>query len=183
MSSECASPLMSPLSRKMKTLSIASTVPFKVRDFAHPPTSPLHFGVYPITSPTPSTTSDIDNLFPCHARAMYDFEAQDPSELSFAEGALIYILERKYPGWLLGILGDDEGLVPENYVCIEDDTSENASEAGGASAGSRPVSGVPPEVAGAGPAERRASDAAAAAAGGGGGAAPVAGGVPKTILD
>ncbi|ORZ31508.1 hypothetical protein BCR44DRAFT_1265835 [Catenaria anguillulae PL171] len=119
----------SPISRRLKTLSISSTgsyhFPFKVRDFAHPPSSPLHYGIYPITSPTPSTTSDIDNLFPCHARAMYDFEAQDPSELSFPEGALIYILERKYPGWLLGILNDQEGLVPENYVCIEDDTSDS----------------------------------------------------------
>jgi hypothetical protein len=30
---------------------------------------------------------------------MYDFTAQDGTELSFTEGTLLYILERKYPGY------------------------------------------------------------------------------------
>ncbi|KAI9219792.1 hypothetical protein BC828DRAFT_385196 [Blastocladiella britannica] len=144
MSSLVLSPTSTTTSR-FKALSIASSAPYKVRDFAHPPSSPLHYGIYPVTSPAPSTTSDIDNLFPCHARAMYDFDAQDPTELSFVEGQLIYVHERKYPGyslvkfgsngqridtklwnrWLLGTVNDVQGLVPENYVCIEDDMSDS----------------------------------------------------------
>ncbi|KAJ3370100.1 HOG (high osmolarity glycerol) pathway protein [Allomyces arbusculus] len=129
------------MSTATTTLTIAPTVPYKIRDFGWPTSSPLHWGNYPILSPTPSTTSDIDNLFPCHARALYDFEAQDESELSFTEGAALFILERRYPGWLVASLDDNEGLVPENYVCIED--METASTTSSVSAASPPVSRRP----------------------------------------
>ncbi|KAJ3349457.1 cytoskeletal protein binding protein [Allomyces javanicus] len=119
-----------------RTQSAPAPLPFKVRDFGHPRESPLHFGVYPVASPAPSTTSDIDNLFPCHARALYDFTAQDPSELTFSEGAQLYVVERTYPGWLLAVLGDHRGLVPENYICIDGqdtDGAESSSEEGSSS--------------------------------------------------
>ncbi|KNE58814.1 hypothetical protein AMAG_04360 [Allomyces macrogynus ATCC 38327] len=137
MMSPASSSLASPgLSGAMTGLSIATSVPFKVRDFGHPRESPLHFGIYPVASPAPSTTSDIDNLFPCHARALYDFTAQDPSELTFSEGAQLYVVERTYPGWLLAVLGEHRGLVPENYICIDGqdtDGAESSSEEGSSS--------------------------------------------------
>ncbi|KAL7749064.1 BAR adaptor protein Hob1 [Sorochytrium milnesiophthora] len=100
--------------------SLSSGSPLIIRDFAYPASHPLHQGIYPVQSPAPSTTSDIDNLFPCTARALYDFDAEAPGELSFAEGAVMEVLERKYPGWLTAIVDGMQGLVPENYVAIED---------------------------------------------------------------
>ncbi|KAJ3373092.1 cytoskeletal protein binding protein [Allomyces arbusculus] len=143
MMSPASSSLASPgLSGAMTGLSIATSVPFKVRDFGHPRESPLHFGIYPVASPAPSTTSDIDNLFPCHARALYDFTAQDPSELTFSEGAQLYVVERTYPGWLLAVLGDHRGLVPENYICIDGQDTDGAESSSEEGSSSRRGSGI-----------------------------------------
>ncbi|KAI9140159.1 Sh3 domain of Nbp2, partial [Paraphysoderma sedebokerense] len=53
------------------------------------------------------------------ARALYDFDAENPSELSFAEGDIISIQYRQYPGWLMAELNGKSGLVPENYVGMD----------------------------------------------------------------
>ncbi|KAI8601046.1 hypothetical protein EDD21DRAFT_305725 [Dissophora ornata] len=51
-----------------------------------------------------------------HARGLYDFDAENSSELSFKEGDLLWILCKQFPGWFLGEMGGVQGLVPENYV-------------------------------------------------------------------
>ncbi|KAJ1664502.1 HOG (high osmolarity glycerol) pathway protein [Coemansia sp. RSA 1813] len=50
------------------------------------------------------------------ARAMYDFEAENPTELEFAENDVLYITYKQCDGWLVGYKGNQVGLIPENYV-------------------------------------------------------------------
>ncbi|KAG0330743.1 Rho GTPase activating protein 10 [Podila humilis] len=50
------------------------------------------------------------------ARGLYDFDAENSSELSFREGDIVWIHCRQFPGWFLGEMGGVTGLVPENYV-------------------------------------------------------------------
>ncbi|KAJ1505982.1 Rho GTPase activating protein 10 [Coelomomyces lativittatus] len=112
----------------MKNLSTLSPVPFSVKDFAYTSSNPLYFGINPTNSPVSPVTPERENPFPCKARALYDFEAEDSSELSFKEGDLIDVFETKATGWLLGTLGKKKGLIPETYVCIEDGKYKSASK-------------------------------------------------------
>ncbi|KAJ2846848.1 HOG (high osmolarity glycerol) pathway protein, partial [Coemansia erecta] len=50
------------------------------------------------------------------ARAMYDFEAENPTELEFSENDVLYITYKQCDGWLVGYKGNQVGLIPENYV-------------------------------------------------------------------
>ncbi|KAI1317403.1 HOG (high osmolarity glycerol) pathway protein [Mortierella claussenii] len=103
-----------------------------VRDFAYPKTHPCHIGLYP---PEPEyEESDVEedeevedeeeeeedqdgeDRTQGHARGLYDFDAENASELSFREGQLLWIHCRQFPGWFLGEMDGKSGLVPENYV-------------------------------------------------------------------
>ncbi|KAF9943183.1 HOG (high osmolarity glycerol) pathway protein [Mortierella alpina] len=103
-----------------------------VRDFAYPKSHPYHLGQYP---PEPEyEESDIEEdeeeeeedqeLFEAkdedrtqgQARGLYDFDAENDTELSFREGDFVWIHCRQFPGWFLGEKGNKTGLVPENYV-------------------------------------------------------------------
>lgn len=54
--------------------------------------------------------------------AAYDFEATDPSDLSFKKGDKLIILDRgDDPNWWLAQLNGSEGLVPFNYLVDEHD--------------------------------------------------------------
>ncbi|KAF9279555.1 HOG (high osmolarity glycerol) pathway protein [Linnemannia elongata] len=107
-----------------------------VRDFAYPKTHPYHTGNYPpepeyeesdieedeeeeyaeetINSSIP--TSDEQDKTEGYARGLYDFDAENSSELSFKEGEFVWIHCRQFPGWFLGEKDGAQGLVPENYV-------------------------------------------------------------------
>ncbi|KAF9550509.1 HOG (high osmolarity glycerol) pathway protein [Mortierella hygrophila] len=107
-----------------------------VRDFAYPKTHPYHTGNYPpepeyeesdieedeeeeyaeetIDSSIP--TSDEQDKTEGYARGLYDFDAENSSELSFKEGEFVWIHCRQFPGWFLGEKDGVQGLVPENYV-------------------------------------------------------------------
>ncbi|KAF9415644.1 Rho GTPase activating protein 10 [Podila epigama] len=115
----------------------------EVRDFAYPKTHPYHIGQYP---PEPEyEPSDIEedeeeeeeeeeegygedeqtedgeghigeDRTHGQARGLYDFDAENSSELSFREGDVVWIHCRQFPGWFLGEMGGVTGLVPENYV-------------------------------------------------------------------
>ncbi|OZJ02841.1 hypothetical protein BZG36_03228 [Bifiguratus adelaidae] len=97
----------------------------KIRDFAYHPTSPLHYGLPPSPS-TPSISqrssralSDVSNssdFVGRHARALYDFDAENPSEVSFKENDILWVQYRECPGWLVADVGDETGLIPENYI-------------------------------------------------------------------
>ncbi|KAJ2854757.1 HOG (high osmolarity glycerol) pathway protein [Coemansia erecta] len=50
------------------------------------------------------------------ARALYDFEAENPTELGFAENDILHISYKQCDGWFVGYKGNQVGLIPENYV-------------------------------------------------------------------
>ncbi|KAF9543506.1 hypothetical protein EC957_000782 [Mortierella hygrophila] len=105
-----------------------------VRDFAYPTSHRFHRGDYP---PEPvyeesDIEEDYDEDFDTRgeneddddeeertqgqARGLYDFDAENESELSFKEGDVVWIHYRQFPGWFLGEKEGKSGLVPENYV-------------------------------------------------------------------
>lgn len=49
-------------------------------------------------------------------RALYDFNATNPSELSFQSGQVIEVLERHSSGWWDGMINNRRGWLPSNYV-------------------------------------------------------------------
>lgn len=48
--------------------------------------------------------------------AIFDYEATRDDELSFEEGALIYVLQKNPDGWYEGVMNGYTGLFPGNYV-------------------------------------------------------------------
>ncbi|KAJ2331418.1 HOG (high osmolarity glycerol) pathway protein [Coemansia sp. RSA 2673] len=109
-----------------------------IRDFAYPPEDPRHEGKYAAAaveedggcgndldpwssseSGGPGALADdggIGATILGKARALYDFEAENPTELAFAENDTLYITYKQCDGWLVGYKGNQVGLIPENYV-------------------------------------------------------------------
>ncbi|KAG9035607.1 hypothetical protein FRB95_011013 [Tulasnella sp. JGI-2019a] len=56
---------------------------------------------------------DLQTFF---VRAIYDYQSSDASSLSFQRGALIEVLTQLESGWWDGLLGDERGWFPSNYV-------------------------------------------------------------------
>lgn len=54
-------------------------------------------------------------------RALYDYEAQDASALSFKTDDIIEVLTQQPSGWWDGLLGEERGWFPSNYVTIISD--------------------------------------------------------------
>ncbi|TFK40718.1 ras guanine nucleotide exchange factor domain-containing protein [Crucibulum laeve] len=63
-------------------------------------------------------------------RALYDYDAQDASALSFRRGDIIEVLTQQPSGWWDGLLGDERGWFPSNYVTIITDEEAEAAFAG-----------------------------------------------------
>lgn len=49
-------------------------------------------------------------------RALFDFQATDPDELTFRKGDIIAVLESVYKDWWKGLLRGQTGIFPLNYV-------------------------------------------------------------------
>ncbi|ORX87694.1 osteoclast-stimulating factor 1 [Anaeromyces robustus] len=49
-------------------------------------------------------------------QALYDYDKQNPDELSFKEGNILYVLNKDDPNWWKCKANNMEGLVPANYV-------------------------------------------------------------------
>jgi son of sevenless-like protein len=63
-------------------------------------------------------------------RALYDYQTQDSSSLSFQRDDVIEVLTRLDSGWWDGLLGDERGWFPSNYVTvISDEEAEMALSA------------------------------------------------------
>lgn len=67
------------------------------------------------TQPTPvqsgTTAATVSRV-----RALYDFQATDPDELTFRKGDIIAVLESVYKDWWKGLLRGQTGIFPLNYV-------------------------------------------------------------------
>ncbi|XP_069011267.1 abl interactor 2-like [Embiotoca jacksoni] len=48
--------------------------------------------------------------------AIYDYTADKEDELSFQEGAIIYVIKKNEDGWYEGVMNSTTGLFPGNYV-------------------------------------------------------------------
>jgi len=58
-------------------------------------------------------------------RALFDFQATDPDELTFRKGDIIAVLESVYKDWWKGLLKGQTGIFPLNYVeKLADPTAE-----------------------------------------------------------
>ncbi|KAL1748359.1 hypothetical protein HDZ31DRAFT_29833 [Schizophyllum fasciatum] len=66
-------------------------------------------------------------------KALYDYEAQDPSALSFKRGDIIEVLTQQPSGWWDGLLGDERGWFPSNYVDVITDEEAEVALSGGLS--------------------------------------------------
>lgn len=59
-------------------------------------------------------------------RALYDYQSNDASSLSFHKNDIIEVLTRLETGWWDGLLGEERGWFPSNYVVV---VSEEEAEA------------------------------------------------------
>ncbi|KAJ7712427.1 ras guanine nucleotide exchange factor domain-containing protein [Mycena metata] len=64
---------------------------------------------------------DDDQFTTLFCRALYDYEAQDASALSFRQNDIIEVLTQQPSGWWDGLLGDERGWFPSNYVTVISD--------------------------------------------------------------
>lgn len=54
-------------------------------------------------------------------KALYDYQSNDASSLSFRKNDIIEVLTRLDSGWWDGLLGDERGWFPSNYVSVISD--------------------------------------------------------------
>ena len=60
-------------------------------------------------------------------RALYDYQTNDSSSLSFRKGDIIEVLTRLESGWWDGLLNDERGWFPSNYVTVISDQEAEAA--------------------------------------------------------
>jgi son of sevenless-like protein len=65
-----------------------------------------------------SRTDDQQFITTFFCRAKYDYQSADDASLSFRRGDIIEVLTRLDTGWWDGLLGEDRGWFPSNYVDI-----------------------------------------------------------------
>jgi signal transducing adaptor molecule len=63
------------------------------------------------TAPSGTTAATVNRV-----RALFDFQASDPDELTFKKGDIIAVLESVYKDWWKGLLRGQTGIFPLNYV-------------------------------------------------------------------
>merc|ERR1711939_395944 len=74
----------------------------------------------PQTVPSGTTAATVSRV-----RALFDFHATDPDELTFRKGDVIAVLESVYKDWWKGLLRGQTGIFPLNYVeKLADPTTE-----------------------------------------------------------
>ncbi|XP_055336584.1 drebrin-like protein [Paramacrobiotus metropolitanus] len=70
-----------------------------------------------VTSPTLSSASSSGQNQGLQARALYDYQAADETEISFDPGDIITQVDKIDPGWYQGLAPSGQyGLFPANYV-------------------------------------------------------------------
>ncbi|GAW02974.1 ras GEF [Lentinula edodes] len=68
--------------------------------------------------PSPTDSSNLTDFPALFCRAKYDYTAQDASALSFVTGDIIEVLTQQPSGWWDGLLGEERGWFPSNYVIV-----------------------------------------------------------------
>jgi son of sevenless-like protein len=66
-----------------------------------------------------------------YVRALYDYDADDQTSLSFRKGDIIQVLTQLESGWWDGVINDVRGWFPSNYCAVmsgPDDTGELGSQ-------------------------------------------------------
>lgn len=58
-------------------------------------------------------------------RAQYNYAAQQPDEISFDEGDILYIIDKSAGPWWKAKVGNKTGLIPSNYVAEHTEAVEN----------------------------------------------------------
>ncbi|KAG6903263.1 hypothetical protein C0995_000158 [Termitomyces sp. Mi166 len=72
--------------------------------------------------------SEDEEYMPFFCRALYDYQAQDVSALSFRRGDIMQVLTQESSGWWDGLLRDERGWFPSHYVeAISEEEAEQAS--------------------------------------------------------
>jgi son of sevenless-like protein len=96
--------------------------------FATNTTTTTTTGNQSLMPPIPPTDEQYITTFFC--RALYDYQTDDPSSLSFRRDDIIEVLTQLESGWWDGLLGDERGWFPSNYVVvISDEEAEVALSA------------------------------------------------------
>lgn len=72
-------------------------------------------------------------------RALYDYQSQDSSSLSFQKDDVIEVLTQLESGWWDGLLGDERGWFPSNYVTVISDEQAEAALSGSEYSSSQPT--------------------------------------------
>ncbi|KAI0036552.1 ras guanine nucleotide exchange factor domain-containing protein [Vararia minispora EC-137] len=67
----------------------------------------------------PSPVPDRDNQYTAvFCRTLYDYQSNDDAFLSFHKGEIIEVMTRLESGWWDGVLGEERGWFPSNYVSL-----------------------------------------------------------------
>jgi son of sevenless-like protein len=77
-----------------------------------------------VSDPSPPQNSRMDDqqfITTFFCRAKYDYQSADDASLSFRRGDIIEVLTRLETGWWDGLLGEERGWFPSNYVDIISD--------------------------------------------------------------
>jgi son of sevenless-like protein len=61
---------------------------------------------------------------PLYVTALYDYEADDPTSLSFRKGDIIQVLTQLESGWWDGVISDVRGWFPSNYCRVLSDQDD-----------------------------------------------------------
>ncbi|KAL8822835.1 MAG: hypothetical protein Q9191_006437, partial [Dirinaria sp. TL-2023a] len=76
-----------------------------------------------------------------YVRALYDYEADDRTSLSFRQGDTIQVITQLASGWWDGIINGVRGWFPSNYCVVVTGPDDNTARAGQPSAHAGDVSG------------------------------------------
>ena len=63
-----------------------------------------------------------------YVKALYDYNADDQTSLSFRKGDIIQVLNQLETGWWDGIMNDIRGWFPSNYCAVVTGPGENTFE-------------------------------------------------------
>lgn len=116
---------LSPLRYSFLILSLKTNILFPFDTFMNAAYGTTTTQNFLADVPQPQLEEHIIPTFFC--RALYDYQSRDASSLSFRRNDIIEVLTRLESGWWDGLLGDERGWFPSNYVdVITDQEAEQA---------------------------------------------------------